>query len=454
MKTIFITIFQGAEAKNILRTDIYRKLIANPELRLVFFVGDENRGEYYKKEFNHERVIYEVAPTYNPKLADKIMDFLRFKLIKTKTLDLRRKMALEDGGGYLAYLFSFFINRIIANRLVRKIVRELDYFFAKQNEFAPFFEKYKPDLIFLAHLFDSLEIAMLREAKKRNIYSIGFINSWDKLTARGMIRLLPNKLVVFNEIVRKEALDFADMKSKDIFISGIPQYDQYINSKLSSRHDFYKKVGIDPVKRILVYAPMGKYFSNSDWDIIDLLHEWFAKKLLPEDSELLVRFQPNDFLDEEEIKKRPWLIYDYPGVRFSKKRGVDWDMSFADLQHLTDTLNYASLFVCYATSLSIDAAIFDKPVINIGFEVKEKQKLSQTPTHFYKTAHYKKAATTGGIRFVKSPEELLEWIKKYLEHPELDSEGRKRLVQEQCWRTDGRAGERIANFIISNASRN
>ena len=51
MKTVFITIFQGAEAKNILRTDIYKNLIARDDVRIVFFVDSLERAEYYKKEF-------------------------------------------------------------------------------------------------------------------------------------------------------------------------------------------------------------------------------------------------------------------------------------------------------------------------------------------------------------------------------------------------------------------
>lgn len=447
MNPIFITLLQGAEAKNILRTDIYKTLIADPNTRLVFFVPNTDKAEYYKKEFNHPRVSYEVTPPYRASWWDKFMEFLKFKLVKTETLDLRRKMALEDGGTLFSYWFSWLSNRILARRWVRRVVRKLDYFLGKKNVFKEYFEKYKPETVFLAHLFDDFEISLLREAVARKVATVGFINSWDKLTARGMVRLLPDKLIVFNEVVKQEALAYTDLAEKDIFISGIPQYDRYHDPKLSPREDFFRKIKVDPNKRILVYAPMGKFFSNSDWDIIDLLKSYFTKSLLPKDVELLVRFQPNDFIDEAELQKRPWLIYDYPGVRFSKKRGVDWDMSFADLQHLVDTLYYSSLFICYATSLSIDAAIFDKPVININFEVKEKQRLSQTPTHFYKTTHYAKAGKTGGIRFVNNQEEFLAWINKYLEQPELDREGRKLLVSQQCGEVDGKAGERIAKLI-------
>jgi hypothetical protein len=43
-KVVFITIFQGVEAKNILRTDIYNKLISDENVRIVFFVSSQERA--------------------------------------------------------------------------------------------------------------------------------------------------------------------------------------------------------------------------------------------------------------------------------------------------------------------------------------------------------------------------------------------------------------------------
>src|SRR3989344_429509 len=447
--TIFIPIFQGVEVKNILRTDIYKNLIKQPNVRIVLFIGTKDKADHYGREFFHERVNYEVVLNQPQTLWDKLMGFLKFKLVKTQTIDLRRKMALEDSGGYLAYASSWILNRLLARRWLRKFARGIDYKMIGHSPFGNFFDQYQPDVVFLAHLFDDLEIKMLWEAKRRGIRTVGFINSWDKLTARGMIRLLPETLLVFNDLVKQEAVDYADMNLENIEVVGIPQYDRYSAPQLSSRDDFYNRIKIEAQKRVIVYAPMGKYFSNSDWDIIDLLRSYQNKKLIPHDVEILVRFQPNDFIDEAELKKRPWLVYDYPGIRFSDKRGVDWDMSFTDLQHLVDTLYYSSIFICYATSLSIDAAVFDRPVININFEVKEKQRLSQTPTHFYRTEHYSKAGRTGGIRFVNSEPEFLEWINQYLAQPNLDHQGRKRLINEQCWKLDGQSAYRVTKHIFS-----
>lgn len=448
MKTVFITIFQGAEAKNILRTDVYKNLIAHDDVRIVFFVDTPERAEYYKKEFLHPRVIYETVPEINPLGLDALFSSLSFLLLRTATTDLRRRMNFETNRNYFGHCLSLALNRVLARSVVRKMVRALDYFLVRSKFYSPYFEKYKPSAVFLAHLFDDNEVHLLREARRRGIKTIGFVNSWDKLTARRALRLLPDSLIVFNEIVKQEAIRHADMNEKDIVVTGIPHYDWHINYKAISREEFCRKNELDPAKKIIVYAPMGKTFSNSDWDIIDLLNESTVNGKLS-NVNLFVRFQPNDFVEAEELKKRPWLRYVVPGIRFSRERGVNWDMSFEDIRGLTDTLANADLFICYASSISVDAAIFDKPIINIDFEIKEKELISKSPTFFYRTEHYGRVARSGAIRYPKSKEDFIYWINKYLGNPAIDREARKRLVESQCWKTDGRAGKRIADYIYA-----
>lgn len=451
MKTIFIPIFQGVEAKNILRTGIFRGLIARPDLRIVFFVGSAEKAAYYQKEFKNERVIYEVVGKFQPPRYDGVFEYLKYRLLCNQTIDLRRRRALESGGSFFGYLVSFLMTRLFGHSIFRRLARWLDFKIIKDSFFADYFDRYQPQAVFLAHLFGDIEVSMLREARQRGVCSVGMVNSWDKLTGRAIMRLLPDKLIVFNEIMKDEAICYAEMRPADIWVTGVPQFDYYAVDKPSSRAVFCKKIGIDPKKKIIVYSPLGKSNSASDWDIIDMLQAWIDSGAIKGGTALLVRFPPNDFVDEAELKKRPGLHYDLPGVRFGNVRGfgLDWDMTAQDLRHLLDTLAQADLFVSYASTLVIDAAIFDKPVININFEVKSNQPISLRPTSFYVTDHYQKAMRTSGIRMTGTRDELLNWINNYLGDTSLDRAGRQRLVQEQCGTVDGKAGERIAQKIIS-----
>ena len=450
MKTIFITIFEGIEAKNLLRTDVVSTILKNLETRIVFFVKDQNRLEYFKKEFNDPRMIYEVVQPPNIRGLDKVFRSLKFQLFRTPTAKLRRRMVLEVRKNYLVYYLGSVLNWVFGRKIVVKTVRALDRLLVKNETYKSFFKKYSPNLVLCANLFDEPETHFLREAKKRGIKTVGLMNSWDKPSARCLLRLLPDKVIVFSDLIRDDLLKYQYVPSEKIFTAGVPQYDQYFKNNFWDRKKFFEKIKLDPEKNLLVYAPMGATYSASDWEIIDLLWDWKRDGRLGEGLEILVRFPPNDFVDEKEVAKRPWLRYDQPGTLFSKKRGIDWDLNFEDLEYLRNTLYHMKLIVCYASSISVDAAILDKPVININFEIKPNQLLSKSPTQFYQMAHYKKSLDSGGIRLVSSPEKLLEWIGRYISNPELDRSGRKKMVMEQCRFMDGKSGERIGKFILGN----
>lgn len=450
MRTIFITIFQGIEAKNILRTTVIERLLAEPDVRVVCFVKSYERAAYYRREIPHERIIYEPFDRKPAGWFERVMSFLKFHLIRTKTTNLKKRMRRERSGNMPLFLVSHATNWLIARPIVRRLLRVLDARLAADPGFGPYFDRYHPQAVFLAHLFDDVEVALLREARRGGVPSVGFINSWDKVTARSELRLLPDRMVVFNDHVASELVRYADMPQGRIIAAGQPQYDHYVARPAASREALFRNIGIDPSKRLILYAPMGRAFSGSDWEIVDLLERHIQSGRIGPNAALFVRFQPNDFVDEAELARRPWLKFDMPGRRFERERGVDWDMGQGELDHLRDTLANLDVLVCYATSLAIDAAIFDKPVIGINFEVKA-QPLAKSPTQYFQQEHYEKALKTGGIRLVASEEELASAINAYLVDPGRDREARRRLVAEQCGVTDGKAGERIANVILAAA---
>jgi hypothetical protein len=220
----------------------------------------------------------------------------------------------------------------------------------------------------------------------------------------------------------------------------------------ASREEFCKKMMIPARNKIILYGPIGRSFDASrelDQTMIDMINEWIGQgELGTRDITLIVRFPPNDFLKEGDTKPRPHAVYQVPGHRFSGKRGQDWDMGFDDLALLRDTLGNSDLVITYYSSLSIDGAVFDKPVINVDFNV-ENGKIVERRHPYYETSHYQKAAATGGIRLVTSREELREWIRRYLADPSLDRQGRANLVRTQCWKADGKSGRRAGEFLLS-----
>lgn len=462
LRTIFIPIFSGMEGKNILRTDIYRLLAERPDIRLVFFIKHAALKTYYENEFAHPRSVFEVVPDAQRSATERFFSFFKHYLLRSATVDLRRRIHLEESGNWFYYGLSFAANRLLARPLVRRMVRFLDERLIHKSVFGSFFEKYNPSLIFLADLFDDLECAFLREARQRGVCCAGMINTWDRTTSRWMIRILPDHFVVFNEIMKKELVDYADMESARIAVCGTVQHDHLVAHPPTPQQLFFERMGIPATHRVLVYCPLGAAFDGSrktlDSQVIAQLNTWITEKVFGTDAlTLVVRFHPNDRVREEELQSYQHVVYDIPGIKFAREfsssivartRGQNWDMDQEDLDRLRDTLACAAVVICYYTSLSIDAAVLDRPVININFDMKDDMFIPR-PHPYYGTTHYQKVASTCGIRLVHNAKELQEGIARYLADPSADRESRAKLVATQCGKVDGQSGKRAGEFLLS-----
>lgn len=449
MKKILITLTQAVTVKNIMRTGIVTRLLEDPEVELVFLTQHKERIDYYKGQFSFPRTSFIALESQPQGAVEAVFNFLKIYTLRTKTTDLRRRMLAHDTERYLHYIGGLTLNFLLANKIARKFIRALDERLGHNRSASQLLSDEAPDLIVFTNLFDEYEISILREAKRKNIRTVGFINSWDRLTARWTVRLLPDHLIVYNESVKKDAIRHADMPAEKITLTGVPQYDQFFTPPTISKSDFFKQKGLNPLLKLVLVAPMGATFSDSDWKLIDFLHELIDVKKEILSAQMMVRFQPNDFLNEQEVAKRPWLIYDLPGVRFGNIRGGDWDMTEADLEGLNASLHFASVLVTYTSSISIDAAVVGTPVINIDFLLAPVREHLKTPTFYYGTEHHSNAVATGGFRIVKSKEEMKHWINAYIQDPSLDADKRKKLALEQNYKLDGKSAVRIAEAILS-----
>ena len=449
MKTIFIPLFFGIEGKNVLRGGIYDELRSGGVAGVVFFVGNNARAQYYRREY--PEAVFEVIKRYKRGLVDRMFSRLKFFTLNTETTDLKRKTNFKNHRSQVRYFFSLAANRVMSSVYIRRAARFLDEKITRDSVVTPFFEKYKPDLVFLPDLFEDTEISMLREARRRKIPTVGFISTWDRLTSRWGIRMVPDWLIVFNNAIRDEAVAYADIPDKKIFVSGAVQLDLHIKKKPESREIFMKKMNLSSDTKLIVYGPLGRTIDKtkqSDVEMVKLLNDFVEDGSLGDGRyKIIVRFPPNDFVDKNSLVAFPHVIYDIPGVRFATIRGQDWDMKPEELDHLRDLIFNSSLVVCYYSSLSIDAAVFDVPVININFDLHDRWRRHP----YYETTHYSKVRALGGIRLVESPEKLLEAMRQYLKNPSLDHVGRQAVVLQQSFKLDGKSASRISRFLLEKA---
>ncbi|HED38055.1 MAG TPA: hypothetical protein ENI76_07410 [Ignavibacteria bacterium] len=352
----------------------------------------------------------------------------------------------------LRYIASMAMLFLFGNlKFLRVSARFLDYHLVRDKRLDKYFKKYKPNLVFTSNIIVPLDRSFLRHAKKRGVRTVGMINSWDNITlSKYPFRILPNHLVVHNAIIKDEAVKYLDIPKEKIFISGLPHFDFYVTGKRSTREEFCTNLGISSDKRIILFASIGSSLNPTERQVLSLLDDAIVKEKLPKDMVIIFRQHPTEKTLVGDTNKSSNIIIDDSKTILTKENSYS-EILTKDMEHLADSIFHSDVMINTASTMSIDASVFDKPVINIAFDGWEEKQFHESVSRFYKPshAHYQPIVKSGGVRITYSIDDLIEVINLYLNDPTLDKKGRRRIVEEQCYKLDGQSGKRIGIFLLS-----
>ncbi len=452
MRTIFVSISNGYIARNFFRTDVFPILAKQSDLKLVIFVPSV-KEKFYRKEFGKKNVIFEpIDLPINVSRLEELIAKLSFYLIDTDTVYMLQKINFLKDGKQLSYFLKKSFTKIFSKPFfIKRIVRYLDYKLCPDQVFDIFFEKYNPDMVYCPYTHKPLDVHLVKQARKRNVLSVGLINSWDSITSKGMLRILPDKLIVHNNLIKEEAVQLVGMNPQDIFVSGMPHFDHYFNYRPSLREEFCARLGLDPKKRYILFCPPALALNAKWYQVVEFISQAINKGLLPSDLQIVIRYTPVDNgADLSSFPKDKKIFHNQTGIPGSRFGGriLDWEWLQKDMIHLADSLYHSSLAVIYSSTMNIDTAAFDKPSVNIAFDYEEKPGSDKVACR-YEFSHTKKLVQrTNGIKIAYSEKEILDNINLYLENPKKDSQRRAKIIEDQCWKFDGKSGQRMAHFIL------
>jgi len=321
----------------------------------------------------------------------------------------------------------------------RILCRWLDFNLSNRDRFRQLFEKYNPIMVFSTDIFEPNDVDLAREAKYRGVFTIGMVRSWDNITTKGLNRIIPDKFIVATPVLKEELVKYNDANSDDIFVVGIPHYDKYAKSRRTDRRTLFKKLGLDPNKKTIFFAPPSSIYSGNEpiaEEIVKLFHE--------HDIQIIIRLYIVGSVNLGNIKPiLNKITVDDPG---SSSDFTEADLTKGD-DHLADLLYNSDVVIAFASTLAIDAIVFGKPVVFIGFDVTPKP-YWESLRRFYDYDHQRAILRTGGVKLAQNTGELVEFVNLYLSNPKLDEDGRKKVIKERCWKLDGQSSERLADVIL------
>ncbi len=453
MKTIFITITKGLLARNILRSDFFNLLKQNKDFKILIFIPSVRNIEpptYLTEEFFGENVKIEFVPNKILNFRERLFnDFISPYLIYSKSTELFRRFSIKQWRrlNLFSYFFHLAIYYLIGRwRITKTICRFFGNKFFHQTIYKEYFDKYNPDLVFSSSIVSHFDNDFLQEAKRRKIKTAAMPKSWDNIDNL-FFRAEPDLFLVQNEIMKSETRKYHSFSPAKIKITGFPQFDIYSDKKIIlPRQDYCQKKGFDQNLPILFLGSEGAW-SERDEKIFGEIINAREKRLIPCCNILIrphfTKIFENQYKDLRNFKN----VFIDDGYRKSRFFPDNWDPSRDDAKDFVNTLFHCSILITFASTLALDAACFNKPIVAITYGVRFIKGEDKTKV-MYETCHYQWVLKTGGIMLANNFEEILDSINLYLSDPSRQEKERMALLNDLCYKIDGQSGKRLYENII------
>lgn len=365
--------------------------------------------------------------------------------VRSKRLS-RRTRALRTPAKLLASLRS---ERVLEDGLERLLLS-----YPRSEQATVRLQENPPTVIVSTGPFQFEQPAIFSAAKRLGIPTLAYIPSWDNVSTKNRMVFKYDGYIVWNEKTKYELQEFYPYtREAPIFVIGAPQFDIFHQTRFfQTREEFCTGQGLNPNLPIILYAVGSPNFLKEQYGALEMARRMCAGAI--PNAQLLVR--PHPIHDNAEMKE----LFDKfsPMVTLQKtanagKALTERTQDIIELTEWVNTFRHADVVVNLSSTVTIDAAIFNKPIVNLDFDPQPGQADQQLVKDInHKWTHFSPIAESDGVILVNNFDELEKAIIFALDHPSLHQEERRRIAEYVCGFTDGNCGGRMATAIAGFAA--
>jgi hypothetical protein len=358
---------------------------------------------------------YADAPALRNRIADKLhwrIDYSR--LPRLARAPLHRAVDREATGADTAR----------SRRTLARLAR-LEQAIPPSGRVTRYITSHRPDLVLASPVieFASSQVEYLKSARKLGVRTGICVASWDNLTGKGLLRFVPDRVFVWNDIQRSELEEMHGIPGDRVVLTGAQRFDDWFERRPScTREDFARKVGLDPERRFVLYLCSSPFIAP---DEVGFVRRWAAAlrgSASPalQGLGLLVRPHPQN--------ARQWQgvdLNEFGNAVVWPRGGAQPDDGEARADYF-HSLAHSACIVGINTSGLIEAGIVCKSVLTVldpDFAGTQAGTL-----HF----HYLRWENGGLLRVAADMDEHLEHLERVLAHGADDAVQIARFVERFC----------------------
>jgi len=239
-----------------------------------------------------------------------------------------------------------------------RLVRRLEAAIPEDPAVGAFLDAQHPDLVLVTPLLSlgSSQIDYLRAARARRIPTALCVWSWDHLSSKALIRERPDRVFVWNQTQKREAVELHAMPADRVVVTGAQCFDQWFDRAPSrTREEFCRQVGLPADRPFVLYVCSALLYGSPPEAPFAV--EWIRR----------VRASSSSRLRDAGILVRPHpsRTAEWQGVETRDLQAVVWGGNPVDTQSKADyydSLYHAAAVAGINTSAFIEAAIVGRPV--------------------------------------------------------------------------------------------
>lgn len=362
----------------------------------------------------HDNVSFELAPAPRGLVAlvgrklRTSLDYLRYLEPEYRMTPRLRARAARKAPLVLRALTLFGLVRSPrALAPLQRLLAALERRLPTRPALDAFIRSHEPDSVLVTPLVDfgSPQSEYLRSARAIGVPTGLCVASWDNLTNKGLIHVLPDLVTVWNEAQKQEAVRFHAVPAERVAVTGAQPYDQWFDwGPGTTREEFCERVQLPADRPYVLYLCSSPFIGPDEASFVTAWAERL-RRADPPLSELgiLVRPHPQNaaqWSSFDATRLGPLSVYPRAGADpvDEESRGAFYD-----------SIHHAAAIVGLNTSALIESAIVGRPVLTVlapGFEQGQVG-----------TLHFKHLVTAGGgmVRTSTSLAEHLDQLSAALE---------------------------------------
>lgn len=307
----------------------------------------------------------------------------------------------------------------------------------------------RPDLVVTTGPFWFWEPAVVAAAKNLGIPVAALIPSWDNLSTKNRMVFRYDAYFVWSEEARCQLhLYYPESRRVPVHVVGAPQFDVFFQERFHrSRQEFCAGYGFRADSPLIVYALGSPNFLQEHHGALDMARKLTRGEL--GDAQMLVR--PHPIHDNAEMSERFREFGPRVVVQKTSDPQTPLTARSQNAEQVADwfnTFRHADAVVNLSSTVTVDAAILDRPVVNLDYDPEPEQPNRQVVhdiNHVW--THFRPVAESGGVWLTRSPEETAHAVRTYLRNPHLHRDARRWIAEYVCGFLDGRSGARLGEAV-------